>query len=258
MRCLLVSDLHYCLPQYDWVYKECGDFDVVVIAGDHLDIASEVELRSQIIVIQTYLKKIATRTSLVVCSGNHDLDSRNSSNEKYASWILKARQYGVPTDHDSFMVEDNLITICPWWDGPETAREVGRLFERDAARAKRRWIWVYHAPPDNSPTSWDGHRYLGDRELVHWINDYAPDMVLTGHIHQSPFRKPGSWVDRLNDTWVFNAGRQPGPCPTHIIIDTAVQEAVWFSLAGAESVKMSLALTRPLTGLTELPAWLAN
>ncbi len=34
MRILLVSDLHYALPQLDWVVRVGPDFDLVVIAGD--------------------------------------------------------------------------------------------------------------------------------------------------------------------------------------------------------------------------------
>jgi len=55
MRCLLVSDLHYTLKQFDWVFSKAAAFDVVVIAGDHLDISSGVELQAQTAVILTYL-----------------------------------------------------------------------------------------------------------------------------------------------------------------------------------------------------------
>ena len=37
MRCLVVADLHYSLPQFDWVLNMASDFDLVIIAGDHLD-----------------------------------------------------------------------------------------------------------------------------------------------------------------------------------------------------------------------------
>ena len=43
MRWLLVADLHYSLPQYDWVMQVAGNFDVVIIAGDHLDTSSLVD-----------------------------------------------------------------------------------------------------------------------------------------------------------------------------------------------------------------------
>lgn len=40
---LAVSDLHHTLRQLDWVVAAAGDYEVVVVAGDHLDIGSAVE-----------------------------------------------------------------------------------------------------------------------------------------------------------------------------------------------------------------------
>ena len=255
MRCLLVSDLHYALKQFDWASTVAKDFDIVVIAGDHLDISSTVEVRVQISVILTYLKRLHAKTRLVVCSGNHDLDARNAAGEKFAKWISKVRQLGLPADGDSFAIDGTLFTICPWWDGPQAREEVGAQLARDAKKPKGQWIWVYHAPPDESPTSWGGQKYFGDAELVCWIKQYKPNIVLTGHIHQSPFRQGGSWVDQLGSTWVFNAGRQIGPCPPHIVFDTDKRMALWFSLAGAEVVHVDEPLKRPVPELTELPSW---
>jgi len=33
MLCLLVADLHYSLPKFDWLLKQAGKYDVVVLAG---------------------------------------------------------------------------------------------------------------------------------------------------------------------------------------------------------------------------------
>jgi Icc-related predicted phosphoesterase len=255
MKCLLVSDLHYVLKQFDWVGNVAKDFDVVIIAGDHLDISSTVEARVQIAVILTYVKRLRDKTRLIVSSGNHDLDARNADGEKVAKWLSKVRGLGVPTDGDDLAIDGTLFTICPWWDGPQTREEVRAQLARDAAKPKSRWVWVYHAPPDESPTSWGGQKYFGDVELVRWVRQYQPDIVLTGHIHQSPFRQGGSWVDRLGSTWVFNSGRQIGPSPTHIVFDTEARMALWFSLAGAEVVRLDEPLRRPVPELTELPAW---
>jgi Icc-related predicted phosphoesterase len=256
MRCLLVSDLHYTLKQVDWVLSKAEAFDVVVIAGDHLDISSGVELQAQIAVILTYLKRIGAKTRVIVCSGNHDLDARNADDEKFARWILKSRRFGVPSDEDSVLLNGTLFTICPWWDGPKGCDRVGEQLERDSRLPKDQWVWVYHAPPDGSPTSWGGRKHFGDAQLVRWIERYAPDLVMTGHIHQSPFKEGGSWVDRIGGTWVFNAGRQIGPLPTHVVLDLDQKMALWFSLAGAEAVSLDGPLTRPVPELQELPDWL--
>src|SRR5580765_3551798 len=55
VRILLASDLHYTLPQLDWVVRSAPAFDLVVLAGDQLDISSTVSLDAQAIVILRYL-----------------------------------------------------------------------------------------------------------------------------------------------------------------------------------------------------------
>src|SRR5258708_20282330 len=76
MRCLIVADLHYSLPQYDWVVQVADWFDVVIIAGDHLDLSSPVDIRAQSVVVRKYIDLLRAKTRLITCSGNHDLHSR--------------------------------------------------------------------------------------------------------------------------------------------------------------------------------------
>src|SRR6476659_1096355 len=116
MQCLFVADLHYSLPQFDWLLQSAPRYDVVVLAGDALDIGSNVDFRAQTLVVRKYLQRIAATTRLIVC-------------------------------------------------------------------------WSHHAPPLNSPTSWSGTRSIGDQDIETWIYQYAPDIVVAGHIHQSPFVK---------------------------------------------------------------------
>ena len=105
-------------------------------------------------------------------------------------------------------IGDTLFTVCPWWDGPLVKQQHRSAASQSRCRPAKRWIWVHHAPPANSPTSWGGKRFFGDLELVQWIAQYQPSMVISGHVHQSPFIADGSWFDRLGTTWVFNTGLQ--------------------------------------------------
>ena len=81
------------------------------------------------------------------------IDDPDAEGEQAALWLAEARAAGVPTDGDSLLLGDTLVTICPWWDGPATRAAIGRQLAADAALEKRRWIWVYHAPPADSPQS---------------------------------------------------------------------------------------------------------
>jgi Icc-related predicted phosphoesterase len=101
-------------------------------------------------------------------------------------------------------------------------------------------------------------REFGEPELAQWIDQYQPDLVFCGHVHNAPFRPDGSWIDRRGATWVFNAGRQIGDIPTHIMLNIEENAALWFSLAGPESVQLDRPLAFPLAKLTEPPAWLTS
>ena len=97
-RILLTSDLHYTLPHLDWVVRVAPSYDLVVLAGDHLDIS---------------------------------------------------------------------------------------------LRRPARWVWVYHWPPLGSPICCTGKRSYGDTELGGLIAQHRPDLVLTGHVHEPPFKPAG-------------------------------------------------------------------
>jgi Icc-related predicted phosphoesterase len=242
MRLLLVSDLHYSLKQLDWVTAAAADYDLLVVAGDLLDIRSYVEPDAQILVVLEYLARMAARTTVIACSGNHDLNARNALGERSAVWLDDARGSGVHVDGSCVVDDDVMVTVCPWWDGPLTREQVDRALAADAMKlGGRLWIWAYHAPPDGSPTSWTGSRHYGDADLNAWIERHSPDVVLCGHVHQSPFAEGGGWADRVGTTWVVNSGREPGPVPTHIVIDTDTREARWMSSEGAQELSWASA-----------------
>jgi len=239
LRILLVSDLHYTLPQLDWVVRMASRYDLVVLAGDHLDISSAVALDAQSVVILRYLALLQAAGRVAVCSGNHDLTGPDARGEQCALWLAEARAAGVPSDGDSLQIGNTRVTICPWWDGPLGRDAVQAQLAADAESRPARWIWVYHWPPLGSPTCWTGRRHYGDTELGAWIGRFRPDLVLTGHVHEPPFKPQGAWADRIDGSWVFNAGRQIGPVPAHIEIDLDAGTAAWNSMMGREELQLA-------------------
>ena len=233
MRILLTSDLHYTLRQYDWLIGAAAHFDAVVIAGDHIDAQLPVPSAVQIAALSASFTAVAQRGRLLVCSGNHDLNAWNDKGEKTASWLAPVRSAALAVDGDTVDIGDTLFTVCPWWDGPHTRVDTERMLEIAARQRSGRWVWVYHAPPEGV-LSWTGKRHYGDAVLPELVKRYSPTAVLCGHIHEAPFRTGGSWVDRIGETWLFNAGRQIGDVPARVEIDFTQQAARWISLAGIE------------------------
>lgn len=238
MRILLTSDLHYRLRQYDWITQAAPAFDAVVIAGDHLDASLPVPSHVQIAALRASFASVGRRSQLIVCSGNHDLNVRNRAGEMTADWLEAARGQGVAVDGDTLEVKGTLFTVCPWWDGPDAQAGVERMLDAAAQRRRGSWIWVYHAPPQGA-LSWTGKRHIGDPLLPALIERHRPTAVLCGHIHEAPFRTDGSWVERVGDTWLFNAGHQMGDVPARVEIDFAKRRAQWISIEGTEEQSLA-------------------
>ncbi|MFO1036625.1 MAG: metallophosphoesterase [Geminicoccaceae bacterium] len=234
MRVLIVADIHYSLRQYDWVLKHGPAFDLVVVAGDLLDLAGHVDIETQIVVVSKYLSRLGALVPVVVCSGNHDADNRNAAGEAIVEWLQDCREEGIAVDRDHVPVGPGLITICPWWDGPTSRRELEAFLAASRRPERGKWIWIHHVPPNNTAVSWSGKKHNGDDFLNGLIERFGPDLVISGHVHESPFRRGGSWIDRLGGAWVFNPGRQLGEIPTCIELDLAAGTATWLSLAGEE------------------------
>src|ERR1700759_2256626 len=143
MRCLVVADLHYSLPQFDWLLSAAPQFDLVIFAGDALNLASAVDFRAQILVVKKYLARLSGLTRVILCSGNHDLDERNAEGEKYSRWIGEVHDLGIARDGDSLMIGATLFTVCTWWDGPLLKQRLEAQIQLEAARWAARWVWVH-------------------------------------------------------------------------------------------------------------------
>jgi Icc-related predicted phosphoesterase len=236
MRILVLSDLHYRLPHYDWLLSAATRVDAIAIVGDLVDVVSPVPHDVQTVVVTDYLQQLASRAPVFAASGNHDLDGPGAHGEQVTAWLQRAGGESLHVDGRSVDLEDTRVTVCPWWDGPVTREEVSEQLAVAAVDRPARWIWLYHAPPAGTPLCHDGRRTFPDQELADWIAEHQPDIVLCGHIHQSPWATGGSWNARLGRTWVFNAGKQIGKVPAHITLDTEAGTASWFGVFESETL----------------------
>jgi Icc-related predicted phosphoesterase len=72
MKILLTADLH-CNPEwFQWVEDQASKYELISIAGDLLNIFSKVAIGDQLILVNEFLQRLTQKTSVAVCSGNHD------------------------------------------------------------------------------------------------------------------------------------------------------------------------------------------
>ncbi|MEO0452655.1 MAG: metallophosphoesterase [Verrucomicrobiota bacterium] len=233
MKVLHVADLHYALKQFDWLVGQKDEYDLIIIAGDLLDMGGFLEKDLQTVVVDKYFQKLIGSCQLAVISGNHDFDSEQEG-EHYANWLQGCRQHDMYVDGDTFTTDGCQVVLLPWVNGPETEAWAKHQVEQAQKETVSRRIWAFHEPADKSPTSWNGKRHFGSTLLIDWVKKYQPDIVLGGHVHNAPFYGDGSWKDQIGKTWLFNPGKQIGPVPTMISFDLESEEATWDSLEGRE------------------------
>ena len=170
MRCLVVADLHYSLPQFDWLLAAAPQFDVVIFAGDALDIGSMVDFRAQILVVKKYLTLLSGITRVILCSGNHDLDERSRGGRKnLALGRRRARTRHCLRRRQPHDIETRSSRCAHGgtdrWSRAASKPSFATPRHNDCSNGsgcimRRRRI---------HPTSWGGKRFFGDVELVQWI-----------------------------------------------------------------------------------------
>ena len=258
MKCLVVSDLHYNLKKYDFVLSAAEHVDLVVLAGDFLEISLYIDRKAQAVVVQKYFRRIREKAPLLICSGNHDLDQRNAAGELCSKWVDRMRLFNIHTDGDSIHIDDILFSMCLWGEGEAGRKLIEEQLDEASAMRLDRWVWVHHAPPAGSPTSWNGKRSFGDQDLRRWIETWQPDLVFCGHVHQAPFVEMGSWIDRIGKTVVFNAGHQLGALPSYILLDTETSQVYWRGQAGTHSANINQPITDALEISGDVPDWVSS
>lgn len=234
MRILIVSDLHYDLRQFDWLASNHTRYELVVIAGDLMELGSYVDADTQAAVVEQYFRRICRDVPMVVCSGNHDL-VEELDGTRTNDWLGELAIPGLVVDHGVYEDERVRILSLPWWENEsERDRVAAWLARQQSPGDGRPVIWVHHAPPRGSPTGWNGRRDVGDASLAGWIRSHHPDLVVTGHVHDAPYQPDGSWIDRIGDTVVTNGGRRIGGIPATVVADFDDGILRWCGLEGCE------------------------
>jgi predicted phosphodiesterase len=69
---LVTADLHFQKPWFEWIIQEAPRFEVILIAGDFLDMFKAEPRTTQACEVQSWLGRLAEVTNVAICSGNHD------------------------------------------------------------------------------------------------------------------------------------------------------------------------------------------
>ncbi len=248
MRILITADLHSRRDWFDWLHRQQAD--LTVVAGDLLDGFRADGLLVQMLELRRWCAQLPGH--LAVCSGNHDHNNMPLSTPLSKAlagipedehleglslllaghWMDCLENDKIVTDRRSKVVttpEGKLVvTTIPYdFDGGEDHDDLWEEGARLRHKWKTPWLALHHEPPAEIKVGGS----MGNRQLHYEIQEYRPDFVFSGHLHNQPY--DGSFADRLGGTWCFNPGH-PMPrlatrcsVPNHIVLDLVEQTATW-------------------------------
>jgi Icc-related predicted phosphoesterase len=220
MKTLICADIHGRRDWLDWIAANVHQCEIVLLAGDLIETVGDPSaLPAAWAVVKNVVHFLeASGATVCLAEGNHDAGA------KLDPWFhlhrKPRRRHGV------------WVVGLPWLDFEFRWVEALR---QTADRTKELLIAVQHEPPVGMkigvPGNWDSEAY-------HAL-DFAPHIVVSGHIHEAPFSSGGSWWDNHDRTYFFNPGYRPYcPIPCHIVLDFTQMTATWYPPRGGRTIQL--------------------
>ena len=110
MRLLLTSELRYRLPWFKWLEAQAVHYDAIAICGDLLDVFHKEPLKRQVQRTTRWLRTLTEKTSVILCSGNHDTVDipLERSSGAIPGWLAGLDSI-ITVDGNTAVVRDRLV-----------------------------------------------------------------------------------------------------------------------------------------------------
>jgi Icc-related predicted phosphoesterase len=229
MKILLTADFHASVPWFEWLAGKATSFNLVCVAGDFLDLFGKEPKPHQVSLVQAYLHRIAGKTTVALCSGNHDSFGPivPAARGPAYPWLVELDNLpNVISDGQSRIVGELIVTTLPHCANADAKRVW--LDRGQSIRKSRGWQWLvlHHEPPALIETAEAGEFAAG---LL--LDEYSPDFWLSGHVHDLPYELGGKWCHKLGTTIVLTPGQVlEASWPNHIELDTESGKIEWRSI----------------------------
>jgi Calcineurin-like phosphoesterase len=243
VKLLLTADFHFRKPWYEWLLYVTGQYDMVCVAGDLLDMFHPDGVVPQLVYIYEWMQMLTKLgVPIALCSGNHDLPGNQpilvpgvsirkdklavlGEYAKHDRWLHALKlNHLVAVDDDSKIIRSRsgeaISVVCvPYSAG-------GSLVP--LAPAADPCLILHHEPPAQTLLA---EPKSGSREFAFAIARRQPAWTLSGHVHFAEGAE-NIFSQRIGKSWCFNCRQLPlsavlPPEPNYIVLDTKSREASW-------------------------------
>ena len=233
MRLLLTSELRYRLPWFKWLEAQAVHYDAIAICGDLLDVFHKEPLKRQVQRTTRWLRTLTEKTSVILCSGNHDTVDipLERSSGAIPGWLAGLDSI-ITVDGNTAVVRDRLvITSVGFIATSDQKRPILAAADRTREEKGVPWIVLHHHPPAF-------HLGIGPEELTagRLLKQFSPDFWASGRLYgQQPFLKRRGWFQRMDSSIVLNTPQlcvgqelSEAPFPNHIVLDLTARKLSWY------------------------------
>jgi predicted phosphodiesterase len=232
MRLLLTAELHYRLSWFKWLEAQVVHYDAIAICGDLLDVFYKEPLKRQVQRTTGWLRTLANKTSVILCSGNHDtIDFPvERSSGAIPAWLDELDSI-ITVDGNTAVIRDQIIVTSLSFIA--TAAQKRPVLASGAQLREEKglpWLVLHHHPPAF-------HQGIGPEELTagRLLKQFLPDFWASGRLYgQQPFLKRRGWFQRIDNSIVLNTpqlyvGQEllEGPFPNHVVLDLTARQLTW-------------------------------
>ena len=232
MRLLLTADLRYRLSWFKWLDGQAMYYDAVAISGDLLDVFHKEPLKRQIQRTTGWLRNLASKSSVILCSGNHDTVDIpvERSQCPTPAWLADLDSILI-ADGKTVIIRDKIVvTTLSFIATAAQKRPLLIAGNRLREQTGLPWLVFHHHPPSF-------HEGIGPEELAAgWlIKEFSPAFWVSGrHYGQDPFLKKRGWIQRFAGSIVLNTPQLctgqdllEAPFPNHIVLDLITGQLTW-------------------------------
>jgi hypothetical protein len=235
VRLLLTAELGKNPDWFSWLDEGAENYDLVVIAGDFLDVFRPEPFNVQIAQAEMFLRSLAQKTCVAISSGNHDTVDcvAPSPRGPVPTWMAGLDSIDtLVSDGVTSVIREQLIVSSLSYISTVDRK---RSWLAQAAELRKKtdlpWLVIHH----HSPVL-EGSANPEEFSAGKLLKEFGPTLWIAGCFFDDAPARPFNWIQTVNKSVVLNISQasvdtklREAAFPNHVDLDLAAGILQWNS-----------------------------
>jgi hypothetical protein len=235
MRLLLTAELGQNHRWLKWLDEGSRNYDLVVIAGDFINVFRPEPLNVQILKAKAFLRSLAQKTRVAISSGNHDTADEIASSSRGPIPMWMAGLDSISTllsDGRTSIIRQQLIVTALSYISTIDQK---RLCLAEGAELRKKtnlpWLVIHHHPP-----VFEGGAGPEELSAGRLLKEFGPDFWVAGRFFDQAHSRGFAWIQTMEQSVVLNVSQESiatelreAAFPNHVVFDLESGRMQWNS-----------------------------